>query len=464
MHLLDEDFFLKSGTGRRLYRDYAEKLPIIDYHSHISPEDIARDRRFENITEVWLEGDHYKWRLMRWAGVDEKYITGNAAPLDKFKKWAGVLQKSIGNPIYLWSRLELKRHFGIDEPLTPENAERIYGLCGEMISSPEFCAKGLIKKSAVEYVCTTDDPADTLEWHKKIKKDGFDVNVAPAWRPDKAINLDAYDYKAYIEKLSASSGVAAEDYAGLKSALSVRLDFFHENGCRISDHGPDFVYYSPLSEYEAGDIFKRALNGDKLTSEEIYGFKTSLMLFLCEEYARRGWVSQLHYGCRRNANSLMKQKLGENTGFDCIANYTPSEPLTGFLNALAMKDRLPKTILYSLNPSDNQVIASIAGSFQEGGTAGKVQHGSAWWFNDHADGMRDHLRSLASIGYLPAFVGMLTDGRSLLSYSRHEYFRRILCGLIGGWVDAGEYPEDFETLGNIITDISYRNAKSYFGI
>jgi glucuronate isomerase len=463
-NFLSGDFLTGGETGAKLYNEYASALPVIDYHNHLNPKDIALDRRYDNMTELWLQGDHYKWRLMRWAGVPEAYITGSAEPFEKFLKWAEVLQRCVGNPVYIWSCLELKRYFGIDEPLTSRNAEAVYRQCGEKLKEPCFSVRGLIDGSRVEFLCTTDDPADSLEWHEKIAAAPLKARVAPAWRPDRAVNIEAADYREYIARLSEAAGIEIKDYAGLKDALAKRLDYFSKHGCSISDHALDYVYFDMTTDEAADRSFSKAFKGESLNEDEIRGFKTIILRHLSAEYAKRGWVMQLHYGCKRNANALMSEKLGENTGFDCISGCTPALTLIEFLNSLAYEGCLPKTIIYSLNPNDDRVIASIAGTFQEGGVKGKVQHGSAWWFNDHADGILSHLRSLASIGYLPAFVGMLTDGRSFLSFSRHEYFRRLLCGLLGGWADAGEFPRDLETLGEIVKDISYRNAREYFSI
>jgi glucuronate isomerase len=462
---INGDFLPCGETGGYLYDEYAASLPIIDYHNHLNPKDIATDRRYGDMTELWLQGDHYKWRLMRWAGVPEEYITGGAPPLEKFRKWAETLQSCIGNPVYVWSCLELKRYFGIDEPLTAQNAEKVYGLCNEKLKEPCMSVRGIIENSRAEYLCTTDDPADSLEWHEKIAvaQEGF-ARVAPAWRPDRAVNLEAEDYREYIAKLSESAETVIMDFDGLKRALIKRLDYFSERGCVISDHALDYVCCDIVSEDEAAKSFSKALDNKVLDPHGISGFKTAVLRFLSREYSKRGWVMQLHYGCKRNANTLMRKKLGENTGFDCIGGYAPISPLIEFLDSLAAESRLPKTIIYGLNPNDDRIIASVAGAFQESGIKGKVQHGSAWWFNDHADGIRAQLRSLANIGYLPAFVGMLTDGRSFLSFSRHEYFRRLLCGLLGEWVEMGEFPRDFDILGKIVTDISYGNAKEYFGL
>lgn len=461
---MDEDFILQTDVAKKLYHEYAEKMPILDYHCHINPREIAEDRRFENITQVWLGGDHYKWRFMRSCGVEEKYITGDASDKEKFMKWAECVGKAIGNPLYHWSHLELQRYFGYHGALSKKTAEEVWNLCNEKLAEPSMSARNLIKQSSVTLLCTTDDPVDSLEWHDKIAKDeSFDVAVLPAWRPDKAMNIEKPDYTEYIKKLSEVSGVSITSYEELKSALRVRLDFFSSKGCQVSDHGLDYVMYEPASEEEIEGIFTKALSHTKISALETAKFKTAFLTFLCGEYHKRNWVLQLHYGCKRDNNKPMYNKIGPDTGFDCINTYTPSAQLADFLNHLAEEDSLPKTILYSLNPNDNQAIGTILGCFQNSDAVAKIQQGSAWWFNDHKTGMQDQMISLANLGNLSGFVGMLTDSRSFLSYTRHEYFRRILCNLIGNWVENGEFPEDYDILGEIVQNISYNNAVNYFG-
>ncbi|MBO4678601.1 MAG: glucuronate isomerase [Lachnospiraceae bacterium] len=460
---MDRDFLLETPVAQKLFHDYAEKMPVLDYHCHINPREIAEDRQFENITQVWLGGDHYKWRFMRSCGVDEYFITGGASDKEKFLKWAECLSKAIGNPLYHWSHLELQRYFGIDKPLSLKTAEEIWETCNKKLAEPSMSVRNIIKKSGVELICTTDDPIDSLEWHKKIKEDAsFDVTVLPAWRPDKAMNLEKADYTDYLKKLSDVSGVNVASFADLKKALVNRMDFFAANGCTVSDHALEYVMYESATDEEIEAIFKKALNKEKVSRHEEMQFKTAFMTFVSGEYTKRGWVLQLHYGCKRDNNTLMFEKLGPDTGYDCINNYAPSSQTADFLNNLIVNDSLPRTILYSLNPNDNQAIGTILGCFQNSDAVAKIQQGSAWWFNDHKVGMQDQMTSLASLGNLSGFVGMLTDSRSFLSYTRHEYFRRILCNLIGNWVDNGEYPEDYDILGTIVKDISFNNAVRYF--
>ena len=460
---MDEDFLLNTEFSRILFHEYAEKMPIIDYHCHISPREIAEDKRFSGITEIWLGGDHYKWRLMRSAGVEEKYITGDASDKEKFMKWAETLGKAIGNPLYHWSHLELKRYFGYDGLLNADTAETVYELCNEKLRSPEMSAKNIIRRSGVKVICTTDDPADSLEWHKMIKDSGFETRVLPAWRPDRAKNIAKADFTDYIAKLSEVSGVDITDFSSLCNALSKRMDFFADMDCSVSDHGLGYVCFFPADDAEIERIFAKKLAGGKLSSEEILKYETAFMLFMGHKYAEHGWVMQLHYGVKRDNNTPMFDSTGPDTGYDCIDNHTSAAELADFLNALEKDHALPKTILYSLNPADNAYIDTVIGCFQNSEAVGKIQHGAAWWFNDHKQGMRDQLTSLAELGYLAGFVGMLTDSRSFLSYTRHEYFRRVLCGLIGEWVENGEFPADEKTVGKIVSDISYNNAEKYFG-
>ncbi len=460
---MDHDFLLQTPTAQKLYHEYASKMPVLDYHCHINPKEIAEDRRFENITQVWLGGDHYKWRFMRSCGVEERYITGDASDEEKFFKWAECLGKAIGNPLYHWSHLELQRYFGYHGHLNKQTAKEVWELCNKKLSDPSMSARNLIKQSNVTLLCTTDDPIDSLEYHKQIKEDpSFDIQVLPAWRPDKAMNLEKPDYLDYLAKLSAVSNIRIDSFATLKEALSNRMDFFTSMGCLISDHGLEYVMYAPASEEEVSKIFAKRLSNEMVSREEELKFKTAFMLFVGNEYNKRNWTMQLHYGCKRDNNQKMYDRIGPDTGFDCISNYTPANELADFLNALALTNSLPRTILYSLNPADNQAIGTILGCFQDSSACAKIQQGSAWWFNDHKTGMIDQMTSLASLGNLSGFVGMLTDSRSFLSYTRHEYFRRILCNLIGGWVENGEYPEDYETLKEIVEGISYNNAVSYF--
>ncbi len=461
---MDKNFLLSNETAKELYFGWAADTPVLDYHCHINPREIWEDRKFENITQVWLGGDHYKWRFMRSCGVEEAYITGDAPDREKFMKWAECLGKAIGNPLFHWSHLELRKYFGYDGILNKNTAGEVWELCSRRLADPSMSARGLIRQSNVTLICTTDDPADSLEYHKKIAEDdSFPVQVLPAWRPDKAMNLGKPDYLDYLSKLEQVSGVKIDSFDALCRALRLRMDFFSSMGCRVSDHGLEYVMYQPAENAEIETIFAKRLKGEAVTKSEELKFKTAFLLFSGREYARRNWVMQLHYGCKRDNNTLRYEQLGPDTGFDCINNYTPSAEMTDLLNALCKTDELPRTILYSLNPNDNQAIGTIIGCFQDSTAAAKIQQGSAWWFNDHKTGIQDQLTSLANLGNLSGFVGMLTDSRSFLSYTRHDYFRRILCNLLGTWVENGEYPADFETLGEIVKGISYNNAVNYFG-
>lgn len=461
---MDKDFLLSTDMAKQLYHDYAAKMPVLDYHCHINPQEISEDRKFDNITQVWLGGDHYKWRQMRSNGVEEKYITGDATDREKFQKWAETLEKLIGNPLYHWSHLELQKYFGYTGHLNGETAQEVWDLCNEKLHQDSMTVRNIIRQSNVTLICTTDDPVDTLEWHEKIAADDtFDVQVLPAWRPDKAMNVEKPDFAAYMAKLSDVSGVKVTDFASLKEALKVRMDYFADHKCSVSDHALEYVMYVPADDSEIDAIMAKGLAGNKITKEEELKYKTAFMLFVAKEYNRRNWVMQLHYGCKRDNNAYMYQQLGADTGFDCINNYAPSAQMADFINALSGTNEIPKTIIYSLNPNDNASIGTILGCFQSAGTAGRIQQGSAWWFNDHKTGMTEQMTSLANLGCLGNFIGMLTDSRSFLSYTRHEYFRRIMCALIGGWVENGEYPADMKALKNIVEGISYNNAVKYFG-
>ena len=462
---MDRDFLLETETAKKLFHDYAESTPVLDYHCHINPREIAEDRRFENITQVWLGGDHYKWRYMRSCGVEEKYITGSASDYEKFLAWAECLGKAIGNPLFHWSHLELQRYFDYHGVLNKKTAEEVWNFCNEKLAQPDMSVRNLIRRSNVTLICTTDDPVDSLEWHKKIAADkDFDVKVLPAWRPDRAMNIEKPDYLEYLDRLCETVGFPEiHTFALLKEALNRRMDFFASMGCTVSDHGLEYVMYCPASDDEIEEIFLKRQNRMILSREEEMKFKTAFLLFVGQEYHKRGWAMQLHYGCKRDNNRRMFEQIGPDTGYDCINNSAPSSQMADFLNALNMTDELPKTILYSLNPNDNQAIGSIIGCFQDSSAVAKIQQGSAWWFNDNKIGMQEQMTALANLGNLSGFVGMLTDSRSFLSYTRHEYFRRILCNLLGGWVENGEFPNDMETLSEIVKDISYYNAKRYFG-
>ncbi len=460
---MDQDFLLNTETARVLYHEAAEKCPIIDYHCHLSPREIYEDIRYDNITQVWLGGDHYKWRLMRSAGVPEKYITGDASDYEKFLKYATVLGKAIGNPLYHWSHLELRRFFGYDGILNEKTAPLVWEIANAKLRSEGYTSRGLIMMSNVDTICTTDDPVDSLEWHEKLAADkSFPVTVLPAWRPDKAMNIEKPTFTDYLAQLAAVSGVEIKTFADLKKAIVKRLDFFAAHNCSLSDHGLNYVMYAPAEEAEVERILAARLAGQMPTAQEEAAFKFAFMVFIAGEYHDRGWVMQLHYGCRRDNNLTMFRKLGPDTGYDCVDNTAPSTETAAFLGCLEAQGKLPKTILYSLNTNDNAAIDTILGCFQNDEAVGKIQHGSAWWFNDHFDGMSEQLKSLGNLGYLAGFVGMLTDSRSFLSYPRHEYFRRILCRILGEWVEGGFFPEDLDTLKEIAADISYYNAKRYF--
>ncbi|MBO5091386.1 MAG: glucuronate isomerase [Clostridia bacterium] len=450
--IINDNFILEGEVARKLYK-IARDLPIIDYHCHLDPKLIAIDYQFDNLGELFLGGDHYKWRMMRSFGIDEEYITGNASYKDKFRAFAKALSFAIGNPLYHWTHLELKAYFGIDESLTEDNADEIYEKCTAMLKTKEFSCRNLIKNSNVEVVCTTDDPIDTLCYHDQIKESGYSVKVLPAFRPDKAVNIHKETFLPYIEKIGVKS------YAELKSWLLSRIDFFHEKGCRLSDHGLDFI---PYATGNAGAIFDKAIKGEALTNEEISAYMTDLLVFFAREYNKRSWCMQIHVGAIRNNNTRMYKKLGPDTGYDSITETNLAENLARLMDALEMTNELPRTILYSLNPKDNYVLGTLMGCFQGSGIGSKIQLGSGWWFNDQKDGMEEQLKALGNLGVLGCFVGMLTDSRSFVSYTRHDYFRRILCNLIGSWVEKGLYPNDEKMLEKIIRGISYENAKNYF--
>ncbi len=464
MGIINENFILKNETAKRLYNDYAKDLPIIDYHCHINPKEIAENHKFKNITEVWLGGDHYKWRLIRSNGVDENEITGDADDKVKFDRFAAALPKAIGNPMYHWTHLELKKYFDFDGILSEDTADEVWNLCNAKLQDDSMSVKGLINSSNVEVIGTTDDPIDDLAWHKEIKKDGnFKTIVAPSFRPDKAVNIDKQGFAQYIGELSKVCGFKIKTVADVKKALTKRLKYFVENGCKASDHGLDYAVYEVADEKTLNKILAKALKGKWVTQTETDAYKTAIILHLGKEYAKRDVVMQIHYGALRNTNTKMFKKLGPDTGFDCISIKNCGKELTEFLNALEIENALPKTILYSLNPGDNAMLDTYLGAFQGTEIAGKIQHGSAWWFNDTKRGMEEQLKSLADLSLLGNFIGMLTDSRSFLSYTRHDYFRRILCNLIGEWVENGEYPNDQKALKELIEGICYKNAKRYFG-
>ncbi len=452
MGIINRHFMLKNETGRRLYEKYAEGQPIIDYHCHLSPEQIAKDYRFQNVTELFLGGDHYKWRQMRTAGIDESLITGDGDPYEKFEAYAAMMPGLIGNPLYHWTALELKRYFDIDEPLCKESARRIYDACNEKLKDPAFSARNLILRSNVRVLCTTDDPIDCLAFHRQLREEGYPVKVLPTFRPDKALAVEKDSFPLYMK----AAGVTT--YEELLAFLSARIAFFAERGCRLSDHSLERVAFAVGDPHVA---FDKAMAGVVPTVEEADVFRTAVMLHLGGEYKKHNFAMQLHIGALRNNNTRMFRKLGADAGFDSINDFRVAEGLSRLLDSMDSGAGLPKTILYTLNPKDNYVLGAMIGNFQSS-PAGKMQFGSGWWFNDNRDGMEAQMCALANLGMLSQFVGMLTDSRSLVSYPRHEYFRRILCNLLGKWVEEGEYPDDEEALGKIITDICYRNAENYF--
>jgi len=461
---LGDDFLLSSNIAKRLYHDYAEGIPIVDYHCHIDPVEIADDRQYESITDVWLGGDHYKWRAMRWNGIPERLITGDGDPYLKFEAWAKTIPNLIGNPLYHWTHLELKRYFGIDEPLSSQNAPYVYKTCNERLSRPDMTVRGIIHKSNVKLICTTDDPVDCLSVHARIASDpSCQVKILPAFRPDKAIAIQKPEFMEYIKKLGEASGLSIGSFKDLQHALKCQIDFFAKNGCMVSDHALETCVYEEATEDELDAILGKGLAGHSVTSCESDAFQTAVLKFLAGEYASRGWVMQLHFGCIRNNSSTMFKKLGSDTGFDAIDDTPNSRKLSRLLNAFESNDALPKMVLYSLNPADNAIIATVAGCFQtDSPSTSRIQMGSAWWFNDHRAGIKKHLTDLSNIGMLASFIGMLTDSRSYLSYTRHEYFRRILCDFLGRLVENGEYPNDMKMLGIIVKDICYYNAVRFF--
>ncbi len=462
---MTEDFLLYNDVAKNLYHNFSKDLPIIDYHCHVSPKEIYEDKRFENITELWLSGDHYKWRLMRSNGVSEDYITGDKPAKEKFLKFAELLPKAIGNPMYHWCHFELKRYFGYNGVLNKDTAEEVWTLCEEKLKEDGMSVRGIIEKSNVAFIGTTDDPVDSLEYHQKIKAEGkMKAVVAPSFRPDKALNLNNDGFADYIKTLSFVSEVEINSIASLKKALLKRMEHFNSCGCKASDHGINFPVFEILNEEEMDKALQKAMLGEKVNEKELAAVQTELMLFCAAEYKKFGWVMQIHYNCMRNPNSKMFKKLGPDTGFDVIGPHNGSVSLARLLDAMYKNDNMPRIILYSLDSTDNSFIDTLLGAFQQEDYPGTLQHGSAWWFNDTMNGMREQMKSLASLGLLGNFVGMLTDSRSFLSYTRHEYFRRILCGLLGEWVEKGEYPEDMESLGKIVQDISYYNAKRFFSL
>lgn len=460
---LTEEFLLQNDFAKELYHNYAKKLPIIDYHNHLPPDEIAKDKQFENITQVWLAGDHYKWRAMRAFGINEKYITGNASDKEKFLKWAEVVPFTIRNPLFHWTHLELKAYFGIEELLSPENAEEIYEKTQKILQQKSHSANGLLKLMNVESLCTTDDPTDSLEHHIAIQKDASKVKTFPTFRPDKSFAVENVEtYNIYLSKLEKASNISINTFADLLAALENRVDFFNENGGRLSDHGLGQLYFFKTEKYDIATLFNKIKANQELTPDEVAFFKAKTMIALGKMYHKKGWTMQLHLGAIRDNNKRLLAKLGPDTGFDSIGDFSQAEALSGFLNTLDSTNQLTKTIVYNLNPSNNEVFATMVGNFNDGTIKGKVQFGAAWWFLDQKDGMEKQINTLSNQGLLSCFVGMLTDSRSFLSFPRHEYFRRILCTIIGTDVANGELPNDIDFLGKIVSDICYYNAKNYF--
>lgn len=460
---LDKDFLLENDTARRLYHEVAAPLPIIDYHCHLDPAQIAADTRFENLTQVWLAGDHYKWRAMRANGIDEHFCTGEASDEEKFLKWAETVPDTLRNPLYHWTHLELQRYFGIHELLNPVSAPKIYKQASEMLQSEEFSVRQLIHKMNVEMICTTDDPVDSLEHHRKIKEDGFETRVLPAWRPDKAMAVDdPLSYKLYLEQLEKAAGCSISSYMDLLTALNKRHEFFHDMGCRISDHGLESFFADKFDHQEIEKIFLKIRSGRSLNAKEISAFKSSLLVELAVMDHEKDWTQQFHVGALRSNNTRRFHELGPDTGFDSIGDFKMAKTMSRFLDRLDLQDQLAKTIVYNLNPGDNALMVTMVNNFNDGKIPGKMQFGSGWWFLDQKYGMTDQLNTLSSLGLLSRFVGMLTDSRSFLSYPRHEYFRRILCNLVGTDVEQGELPDDPLLVDKLIKNVCYYNAKEYF--
>jgi len=460
---INENFILNNKIAEKLYHNYSENKPIIDFHCHLSPAMIADDRQFNNLTQAWLEGDHYKWRALRTNGINEMYCTGNASDSEKFKKWAETVPATVGNPLYHWTHLELARYFNIFELLSPSTASAIYEKASAMLQTKEFSTRSMIKKMNVEIICTTDDPTDSLEHHKKLKG-SFEIPILPTWRPDNIIKTeDPEKLKAYILKLETVSGIEIKNFETMIEALDNRHKFFHDNGGRLSDHGLDRFYFDSFNAFEIDKIFKKLLKGDSISCEEAEKYKAAAMLELCKLNHKRGWTQQFHVGALRNNNARMFRQMGPDTGWDSIGNSQDPQKISKFLSALDDTDKLAKTILYNLNPADNEMMVAMAGNFNDGSTAVKVQYGAAWWFLDQKSGMEKHLKDLSSLGLLRRFVGMVTDSRSFLSYPRHEYFRRLACNYVGEEVEKGLIPDEEELLKPLIEGISYRNAKDYFG-
>lgn len=465
-HFLDENFLLPTDTARDLYHSFARPMPIFDYHCHLPPQEVAENKNFANLTDIWLKGDHYKWRAMRAAGVDERFITGEASDEEKFMAWARTVPKTLGNPLFSWTHLELKRYFGIEGLiLSSETAREVWEQANRELAKPDFTPRGIMEKFQVKLVCTTDDPADDLAWHKQVAADeSMKTRMFPAFRPDQAMDTDkAAGFNSYLKTLEAAAGVQVKSFADLITALDKRHQFFHDQGCRLTDHALVYLPTESLSDKALEEAFRKVLDGQDPSPAEADGIRFAVLYEVARMNARRDWTMQLHIGAVRNINSRMFAALGANTGYDAMGDSPVATGLVKLLDSLEKTEELPRTILYSLNPRDNDVLITIAGSFQ-GGVPGKMQLGSGWWYNDQKDGMEEQMRTLANMGFLSVFVGMLTDSRSFMSYPRHEYFRRVLCNILGGWVEAGEAPRDLRLLGGMVEDICYNNAKNYFGL
>ena len=460
---LDQDFLLQSPTAQALYHQYAAEMPIIDYHNHLVPQQIADDHQFENITQAWLYGDHYKWRAMRAHGVDEKYITGNASDEEKFMKWAETVPYTMRNPLYHWTHLELQRYFGVTEVLNAASAKRIYDHCAALLKTPEYSVKNLLLKMNVKVLCTTDDPIDDLGYHKQIKASGYAIKVLPTFRPDKAMAVDdVATFNAYVKSLAQVVGYGIQELSTYKKAIGERHDYFHACGGRLSDHGLEHIYAEDYTEEQIAKIFGQLVSGANVSDHEKWQFKSAMLVYFAHLDHAKGWTQQFHLGALRNNNARLLGSLGPDTGFDSIGDFEQAKPLSKFLNHLDSTNQLAKTILYNLNPGDNELLATMTGNFQDGTIVGKMQFGSGWWFLDQKDGMERQINALSNMGLLSHFVGMLTDSRSFLSFPRHEYFRRILCNLMGQDVENGELPADIEWLGKLVKDISYTNASEFF--
>ncbi|MFZ2445802.1 MAG: glucuronate isomerase [Syntrophobacteraceae bacterium] len=466
-HFLSEDFLLQTRTARVLYHDFAANMPIFDYHCHLPVSEIADDKSFENLTRIWLNGDHYKWRAMRANGVPERFITGDASDFEKFAAWAATVPKTLRNPLYHWTHLELKRYFGISGKLLDRRtAGEVYETCSGMLRGPEFSARRLLERMNVKVVCTTDDPTDSLEHHALLREDrGFPVKVLPAFRPDRALDIDSpAEFNAWVDRLEQAAGSGISGFDSFLSAIRRRHDYFHEHGCRISDHGIEHPYAEDFTIEALRRVFDRARRGIKPERGEAAQFKTAVLLELARMNAEKGWTQQYHLGALRNVNSRAMTSIGPDTGYDTAGDFEMARPLAKFLDTLDSEGKLARTILYAINPQDNELIATMAGCFQDGTVPGKIQFGSAWWFNDQKDGIERQLNALSQMGLLSRFVGMLTDSRSFLSYPRHEYFRRVLCNLLGAEVERGELPDDMELIGGMVKDVCWRNAVAYFRV